>query len=842
MQIKLLPGKSRGNGLDVAGIASFELRHVERLHLELGAEAEKMARAEKGTVRSENVAGAASSPATPVEIACSGPFQFDVAGRVATFHDNVRVVKMNPTPEKGSGAFCAQHPEGRSGKRLLTPFPAAGEPDQIACDTLVLRFIERPKGAPGSVAAKTAKTAGSLDLVPERLEAVGNPVTVTAPSRNATAHAKRMEYNLLTKSITLDGDQPVFLQEGPNEIFARSLFYQSAAQQGRLGELVAQGPGWFRGQSSEQPKQQLEAVWREQLRIQPRDQYKQISLTGGAELKSLGVGQLQAKRIFFWLTETPSPTDNKKFDLQPHGLTASEDVCFGSSQISGKVDELEVWFEKEVRGQGSGVRGQGSGVRGQGSGVSDPRLAAAFTPRSQGMGGSPPIEPPNGATSDRSEVQRLPATAQQHFEVTGRRLRARVLYGGAKPALTDLTIEDKVQLLETQTSQPGEQPVLIRGNRLDVIHANRPDAVATIVGQPAHFEGDGLGLTGATIKVNSGTNHLSIDGPGQMQITTTDDFEGKPLPAPCKLTIDWQRGMDFDGQTAHFEQSVVASTPGMFSEGEMTQFRLDTSTMDVKLRRPISFSDTNTKTHEKPQVEAMRCEGGVTMDSRTFDARQQLVSRNRMHVTDLGINRLGGGLTGGPGWINRVWYGSSDLLPGQPNAAANAPAKADQLCCLHVKFDKSITGNIFFRQVTFTDHVRATYAPVDSWDAMLTTNDPSRLGPKGMVATCDELFVKQMLLPFGGRRAIELYALGNAKVEGVEYTALASQITYSQAKQVLTLEGDGRAPAELLMQKRAGAPAKRIAGQKFRYFLKTKDVEGDNVQTIEVPLPGGKKM
>ena len=39
----------------------------------------------------------------------------------------------------------------------------------------------------------------------------------------------------------------------------------------------------------------------------------------------------------------------------------------------------------------------------------------------------------------------------------------------------------------------------------------------------------------------------------------TNDLEGQPLPAPCKLTVDWQRGMDFDGRTAQFEQSVVAS-------------------------------------------------------------------------------------------------------------------------------------------------------------------------------------------------------------------------------------------------------------------------------------------
>lgn len=829
MNIKLMPGKSGANGLDVAGIASFELRHIDRLHLEMGAETEKLLAApsktvEQGTgpIGAQHPPGRSGqldlspipSPTTPIEIGCSGPFQFDVTRRVATFHDNVQVVKVNP----------------------------AGEPDQIACDLLALWFIERPKGD------GKAKTSDSLDLAPERLEAIGSPVVVTAPSQNATARAKRIEYNLATKSITLDGDQPVLLQQGPNAISARSLYYEPAAEEGRLGQLVAQGPGWLRGQSPDQPKQQLEAVWREQLRIQPREQYKEISLTGGAELKSPGVGQLQARKIFFWLTETPMPNESKKFDRQPHGLSASEDVCFGSPQISGKVQELEVWFEKAA---------------------TNPSLAAASTPRSETAGGLSPIGSSNGVASNGAavqlplqragnlqpagnlaaagnpDVQRLPP-AQQHFEVTGRKLRARVLQGGTATALTDLTIEDNVQVLETQTSQPGEQPALVRGDRLVAVNANAPNAAATVVGRPAHFEARGLELNGATLKVTRGKGekvHVTVDGPGQMDLTTPNDLDGKPLPAPCKLTVTWQRGMNFNGQTAHFEQSVVASTPGMFwkdkdkNKDMVTQFRMDTNSMDVQLQRPVSFSDS--KKNDNPQVEAIRCQGGVVMDSHTFDAQQRPVSHDHMEVTDLGINKLGGGITAGPGWINTVRYDSGDLLPGQPNAGGNAPAKGNQLFCLHVAFQKSMTGNIFLKWVSFRDHVKATYAtPVDSWDAKVTTTDPSRLGPKGVVATCDELYVRQMILTFSDHPAIELYAMGNARVEGSEFTALGNKIMYSQAKEVLTLEGDGYAMAELLQQKCAGAPARRSTGQSFRYFLRAKNIEGDGVQTMETSLPG----
>jgi hypothetical protein len=38
---------------------------------------------------------------------------------------NYGLKKLVLSAKKGSGAFCAQHPSGRSGKMLLTPFSAS---------------------------------------------------------------------------------------------------------------------------------------------------------------------------------------------------------------------------------------------------------------------------------------------------------------------------------------------------------------------------------------------------------------------------------------------------------------------------------------------------------------------------------------------------------------------------------------------------------------------------------------------------------------------------------------------------------------------------------------------
>jgi hypothetical protein len=883
MEIKLLserpkPGRA-ASGLNVAGIESFELRHVERLHLDLGQVDEKgttpitaRGTAEKGSgpicrdgseVASHKLDlspfSETPSASTPVEITCRGLFRFDVVGRVATFNDSVHVVKLNPV----------------------------GAADQMDCDALSIRFIERlvekgsgpicrddsagasRKSAPSPLPRKpVAKKPGSMDLVPELLEARGNPVVVTAPSENVTARAQRVEYNLPAKSLKLDagaekgsgpirrdgpeaasheldatsfpqnGDQQVFLQQGFNEIHARSAFYQQAAEKDRLGRVVAEGPGWLRGQSPERPDQKIEAVWQERLEIQPHDQYQEVALTGGAELKSPGFGQLQARRISLWLLENPSAPKSER--LKPHSLTASEDVHIGSAELSSKrIEQLEVLFEEVNAGQGAEVKGMGGSPP-----VGSLGGTGAGSPAQQS---SPPITllPP---TSAESTAQR------QRFEVSGRLLRAWVLRAGKETTLSRLTIEDGVELIETQTEHPGERPIAIRGDWLELNDASGPNAHATVIGKPASFEGRGLAIAGPNININRGTNCLWIEGPGQMNVLIEKDLEGRPLPTPGTLTIEWPEGMKFDGQTAQFRadsdgqtaqprRAVVASTPGVPSKNGTTAFRLETAEMDVRLLQPVSFSQQKpAPRQDQQQIEEIQCRGSVKMDSRTFDARQQLASHDQMQLTYLTVNQINGRLEGGPGWINTISYGSGGALALQPPAAPrNAPATPDRLMGLYVTYRGSLVGNVLQRQATFRDQVNAAYGPVDNWDTVLATNDPNRLGPNGAVASCDELTVVQMPLPTGDGRSVELYALGNAVVEGTTFRAVGRRITYTQAKDLFTLEGDGRTPATLYRQLQVGAQASVLPAQKILYWRKTNDVKIVDAQTLEVQLPDGTK-
>jgi len=328
-------------------------------------------------------------------------------------------------------------------------------------------------------------------------------------------------------------------------------------------------------------------------------------------------------------------------------------------------------------------------------------------------------------------------------------------------------------------------------------------------------------------------------------------MQGQKLAVSDVLKIHWQRCMTFDGLTVQFQGGVVAASG---------QQKLTTETMNAKLDRPIDFSKKDPQ--GQPQVEQIQCYGGVAMEYRQFDKQQRLSAFNRMQVTDLAINVFTGALAGGPGWMNSVWRGSTNTLnigALAGGAAAGPTSSSDQLNGMHVKFNKAITGTLPLPKpnggiaplmnLTFSNQVRAAYAPVDRWEAVLSVDDPDRLGLKGMTARCDQLVLAETLSPSGtsgNQRPMAMEASGNTVVEGAttnpqgKFTARGSRITYDEAKDLLILEGDGRGDAEVYWRSEIGVEPTHTTAQRILYWPKTNGLRVDGTRSFELnQLPGG---
>ena len=803
MHIKLIPGPAktaRDPNVPNVAIESFELRHIDALHLELPQSATATS---PNTDPGKAFTSAADGGNLPMDISCSGAFIFNKVKRVANFANNVKVSRVHPN----------------------------GPADLIQSELLSIYFVPRGDATPDD------DYASSLEI--ERIEARGHPVTIDAlaeaPAKYLRGQGERLDYNVKTNVISLDGGPEVFLIQGPNEIHARSLQYQSLGAN-KPGGAAAQGPGWLKAQIYGNPENRLEASWKDKLRMEAKDQYYRISFTGGAMLNYPGFGTLGAGEINFWLKQAPAGAPAGQAGPMPEYLKAQNQVTIESPRLSVALErQLEIWFERSATSNAAS---------------SPPPAAPGVQNQAQNVFRGAP-------------AQAGPESGQQHFKITGRSLTALMKMNNRQiEDVADVKIYDAVRLEQSPNPTTGEPPTFIQGDYLHGRNLLAQNTEVNVVGRPAHCEVGGMGLTGSNINLNRGTNSLWINGPGRMDRPLSSNALSQPLVAgqPVNVTgnlqIEWQKGMNFDGLTATFEQSVSARTQ---------QFQLQTATLEAKLKRRVSFSDPNLQSQDQNDVEELRCHGGVSLENHSFDARQQPASYDRMEVADLAINLQNGALTaGGPGWLNRVFVNSADHgqgnrpgspIPGAPAAPppsvpTNAAQPVSQLSCLHVRFQDSIKGGFrgflggktYQGELIFEDQIRAAYAPVFDWSAMLDPDKQDKLGPKGILLHCNQLRFDQLALPSGDGQSINVEASGNARVEGGDgvFTARGHSITYDEAKSLLMLKGDGRTNAELYRQLQPGAPYSKTSAQSFRYNFKTGEIKLDNAGPMEFN-PGSPK-
>jgi hypothetical protein len=829
MEIKLLPRLgphvADQQGPNIGGIEEFQLEHVERLHLDMGSAsaASSQGKAPPSQPPGSPMPGTLAAHAAPVEITCRGPFRFRLVEQepVATFRDQVDVLRIQPN----------------------------GPCDHMSCELLSI-FFTRPDPRPD--AASTAKkSASGFDLQPARIVAQGTPTTLNSPVEHVQARAERLEYNVIDGQIVLADTQEVMLLKDASEIHGPSLKYTPGpADHPRQFRLYAGGPGWLRGEMG--PGQQLEARWRQELNVQPQDQNQVISLLGGATLKfqAMGMSQLDAKDIHFWLHETP-PDVAGQTHIEPDRLLAEGNVVGNSPQFSMKdVQRLEVWFAKAPLVPSvvaaAGVAAANSPAPYIPSTGGGPALVQGQTGTPMSAAAPPPASPLIPLAGQDTAA----GGRQSHLEISGRLLQACLLMRDQQHGeLSEVTVTDNLKLQETQTALPTDLPLLVTGQWLHVTQASSPQAKIAVRGKPAHMEGRGMSLTGPSIDIDRGANTLIMDGAGWMERLLDRDLENRPLTQMEMVKIDWKKGMTFDGRKAHFQDQInVTGTAKL----------LRTGWLDVTFQHTISLSDT--RPQQPSAVAGLICGDGVYIENRSQEAGQQS-SYDRMWLKRLELNNITGDIQGqGPGRLISVRRGSGQefAMPGSPltgsgRAAAarpvslgptqSSPSDPNRLTCIDLKFMKGLTGNKNNKDVVFHRLDHANYAPVQSWTAALDGDDPNQFGPQAIVMHCDSLEITDMSPTLGSTGNGELIALDNVTAEGTNFNTRSARLTYTQAKDMLTLEGDGRSLAELFQQEGPpGTPFRRTAAQKFSYLVKTGLVLLNGVQSAESNQVPGRSM
>ena len=643
--------------------------------------------------------------------------------------------------------------------------------------------------------------------------------------------------------MTLDDADRVMLDYRDSHAEAPHLSYQPTDGQ-TLGLVEAVGPGELRTQLDDDPQRPFRAQWTREFRVRPHEDRQLVSVLGQAALSYANMGSLSADEIWLWLhdrgvarpsevarptgvarpsgaarpesakgVESSNPGGDMFEKFQPDRMVAINNVVIDSPQLTGRPGRFEVWFQHI------------------GPAIAENKQAGDFRNGPEEVVAAPvgqiPALPASGPQTPRTQP------SPQRFDVAGQLLRVNVHRAGALLAVSDVTISGQARFSETVTAKPGEKPLVLLADDIHVRGADTPRTVADLVGRPARVEARGLTLLGAKIQFDRAANKLSINGPGETIVSADRDLQGRSTKATQPINIGWHDRMEFDGRVIRYRGQVIART---------AQQQLSTAEMDVHVDPPILFAEPP-RDSQRVELSRIACRGGVLLENRAVSESGDVAALEWMNTIDLTVDQKSGEIAAqGPGWLKTVRRGSTAPLAGSAPSAgrtkqqpAQSNAKTQGLVYFFLEFQRGAAGHVHRREIAFSDRVRGIYGPVKSWEEELTGNDPRQLGEGAMLLTCDQVKVAQLDVDRGPSRApIELEALGNAVVEAAMYTARAERMTYTEAKDLLVLEGTGRTDAVLTRQTQVGGPAGKFAARKILYWRSTQHVDADDAKFLNV--------
>lgn len=780
-------------GSAMGNLQSVELVHLDELHLEgltdPGASADKNDGAAPRTFGDG-----------PLDVRCRGPVRLNVVDLVATLEDQVSVTHRGPN--------------------------GSTDADRLQCDLLTV-VLRQQLPAPAGAAAPPAKQPR---FEVERLIAAGSNVELSAPSQRASAQGQRLEINVPARRLRLEGTNGATLAHETMEISAVNLEYELAAERGAVGRAWAQGPGRLKAQfGSAQGRGVCEATWGAELQLRPHEGLHVVSLTGGAAVEYAGSGKFSADSLHLWLRPVPNATPGRPAFI-PDRLLAQGAVSINAQQLLAKTHRVEAWFRDIDEATASDTSGAAPG-----------RLA------SSGSGGG----------AGGFGLSTTAANGPARFEVNGDLVRVALLRTpGGNIGLEALEVTNQVVIRELGASTAGVKPLEIQGDRLRLEQTANGKGTLRVIGQPATVAARGMSLVGSEVQLDQATNRLRIPGAGEM---TLPAFDLKPKPRagviyenPAALnaaasastgkptTVTWKNGLEFDGQTAVFQREVQVRASQRLATGEWLELVLIGGDLEVRLASRVLFAEHNGEA-PSTSLEYLKFGGSVYLDGRTHQG-DQLTSYERMQLRNLTLHQGTGKLVGeGPGWLTGARLDDGSFAAqSDPAAPANEPptglppaAAPPRVLFLHVAFQRGLEGQLVDRQVEFIDRVRAVFAPVPNFETEVDPDRPDEWPQDAVELRCDRLSVAQHGGATPDTAAAELNATGNATVEGKKFGARAARISYSQAKDLLVLAGDGRAAADFWRKPRSQAKPDASANT-IMYWRKNNRVLVNGVKYVDL--------
>ena len=788
-------GESNSRRKGLGNVRSLELLHVDLFNLMTSYNGPLI-----GDVIQDPSNLEKSAP-VPIKVTCGGSLQFDFRENIASLSDDVRVERNNTNETV----------------------------DLLTCQLLAIHFQKRrsitdTSSILGDSNIATTETP-SQQLNVKKLVAVGSPARLEAPSYDTSVVGTHLEYDIFTRRLHVEDQNAVVLRHGVNSAQAPIIDYQLTENPQRLGILKATGPGSLSIGQSETKRGHFVARWEDSIQLLPDGDRHRLSISSKAYVRAEERGQFSGDQLHVWLREQPKhavqqqpiadtlstqATQNDDWDIVPEKLLAIGSVQIDSPRLSGQTERVEAWF------------------------VSPNSPTADRLYPTQSSSSEPGLASNANLFAPQASSQQTPLK----YNIQGDLIQLQMVRQANEYALEDLTIVGNVELSQTLDRLRPQTPLRVIGTTLRLQKVTSPSPKLQIAGNrktrsPAQVRAQGMVVRGDIISLDQGQNMLVIDGRGEV------DFSDLTNPTPevkgfdGEIRLRWSEGMQFDGWKATATGRIQVNGSKWVNSEEQIQFTGKSRALTVVVNDFVDFK--NPPQEESIKVHQLFLHDQVDTENRTFDRQGIQKSFDRMQIRDLAINQLNGHFhANGPGWIKTVRYAKDATEQSRPTTITDSQ-KASELIHIHVDYNREIVGNFENREVTFSNQVKAIYGPVDFWEATITEQEVLRQWGKGALLTCEQLSIVEMQSE--QKHWVELIAGGNTKVEGLDkagyFTALAHRIKYSQAKEMLLLEGDGRRDAILKRRKKIGAEESKIAAQRITYWPKTDNFDLQEADTLE---------
>ena len=152
-----------------------------------------------------------------------------------------------------------------------------------------------------------------------------------------------------------------------------------------------------------------------------------------------------------------------------------------------------------------------------------------------------------------------------------------------------------------------------------------------------------------------------------------------------------------------------------------------------------------------------------------------------------------------------------------------------------MKFDDRLIADSNKKQIQIHGQVRSLTSPVRSFDTVFDPDQETSTWPVDAVKlVCQQVQLAQWNPQSSDKPSNEMVATGNAHIISSKFEATADRVSYSQANDMLVVEGTTRSDANLWFRRNPAARPDHLVAGKILYRLSDQWTEVQNVRNVKI--------